>query len=256
MFTRLFSVTRFAAYLAWVDIRNSFLRTRLGTLINAFGLFALIAVLSLFFGAILKRDLHGYDNYPQFLAGGFLVWAFLSATVNETCASVFVWKKTLLFAPAPFIAYPLGTTLKHFVIFLQNILIALILHLFLFGVPRLDPLATLAGLVLLFGNVLWLSILAAIASLRFRDLPQTVSVILYIGFFLTPILWPEHFLGRFRFLIDFNPFHHLVAVFRGPLLEGGAEALSWFVALAMLATGIAITTAVYGRVRDRLPYWV
>ena len=82
MLTRLFSVTRIAAYLAWVDIRNSFLRTRLGTLINTFGLFALIAVLSLLFGAILKRDLHGYDSYPQFLAGGFLAWAFLSASVN------------------------------------------------------------------------------------------------------------------------------------------------------------------------------
>jgi lipopolysaccharide transport system permease protein len=125
-----------------------------------------------------------------------------------------------------------------------------------FGTLPVSVASFVAGAILVAGNVLWISALAALASIRFRDLPQLVAGTLNFAFFLTPIIWQEHFLGRYAVLADINPAYHLISLVRLPLLGGTPTALSWAVGMVMLAVGGAITVIAYARVREKIPYWL
>ncbi|MEE8393990.1 MAG: ABC transporter permease, partial [Rhodospirillales bacterium] len=218
---------RFAAFCAWVDIRNLFARTRLGTLWNSIGLFIIIAAIGVFFGAILKGELTGYGEYIPFLATGILVWAFLSVTINESCSVFGTRAQVLRHTAYPFAATPLILMLKNLFILVQNMFLAMIVYVLFFWSVEIDFLSLLPGLFLVAVNVLWISLLAAIACTRFRDLPQLVSGTLHLGFFLTPIIWQEHFLGRYIFLVELNPFYHLVSLVRLPLLGIATPTATW-----------------------------
>jgi ABC-type polysaccharide/polyol phosphate export permease len=247
---------RFSAYGAWIDIRNHFGRTRLGTLWNALGLTALIAALGLFFGTILKNELAGYAAYLPFLTAGVLVWAFLSASINQSCSVFGTRAQTLRHTAQPFAAIPISTVMRNLIIFLQNTVLAVIIYGVVFGSFPVHLPAFITGAVLVAANVLWISALAALACIRFRDLPQLIAGTLNVAFFLTPILWQEHFLGRYAILADINPAYHLISLVRLPLLGGAPTALSWMVGLAMLGIGSAVTVIAYAQARQKIPYWL
>ncbi len=250
------TLIRFSAYGAWTDIRNHFGRTRLGTLWNAIGLVALIALLGLFFGTILKGDLAGYDAYLPFLAAGILVWTFLSASINQSCSVFGTRAQTLRHTAQPFAAIPLSTTIKNLLIFLQNTVLAVAVYGMVFKTIPVSILPFTGGMLLVAANVIWMSALAALACIRFRDLPQLIAGVLNTAFFLTPIIWQEHFLGRYALLAELNPAYHLVSLVRLPLLGMPPSTLSWAVGVGMLVVGGGITLFVFSRVRGKIPYWL
>lgn len=63
--------------------------------------------------------------------------------------------------------------------------------------------------------VLGLSYITASANAFFKDIGQTVQIILQIGMWLAPIMWSETiFPERFRFILKFNPVYYLVEGYR------------------------------------------
>ena len=247
---------KYSLYSAWIELRNSFDRNYLGTLWNAVGLFILIALLGLLFGAILKSDLQGYNRYIPFLAAGVLTWSFLSSSINESC-SIFIRRaQTLRNTEQPFIAIPLTVIAKSCFIFLQNILMAVLIYVSIFQSFPVFIIPFIIGCVLLTANIFWISLLASIASIRFRDLPQFISGTLYVGFLLTPIIWTESFLGRYVYLLYFNPAYHLITLIREPLLGIMPSLKSWLAAIALLVIGTILTLLIYRRVHKKICYWL
>jgi ABC-type polysaccharide/polyol phosphate export permease len=77
-----------------------------------------------------------------------------------------------------------------------------------------------------------------------------------IAIFATPVYWPKEMLGpQLAFAADYNPLFHLVLILRDPLLGNVPPLESWIWALVTFAVGSVATLWVYGRNRDRLPYW-
>ena len=63
--------------------------------------------------------------------------------------------------------------------------------------------------------VLGLSYITASANAFFKDMGQTVQILLQIGMWLAPIMWSETmFPVRFRFVIKLNPVYYLVQGYR------------------------------------------
>jgi len=246
----------FSAYSAWVDIRELFRRTRLGTIWHSLGHYTTIAALGIFFGTILKSDLAGYHTYIPFLAAGVIVWIFISKSVNDSCSLFGTQGQSLRHTAVPFVALPLQAVMKNLFVFVQNIVLGLVVYWAVFGEIPTNFLPFLLGVCIVVGNVFWLSLLMAVGSMRFRDLPQIVSGVLHVGFFLTPIIWQEHFLGRYGYLVDINPAYHLVSLVREPLLGSPPSAVSWLVGIGLLLAGGAITALVYARTRHQIPYWL
>jgi lipopolysaccharide transport system permease protein len=124
------------------------------------------------------------------------------------------------------------------------------------GLPGLAPLA-LAGFVLAIANIAWSSLLLGVLCVRFRDLPPIVGSLMQIAFFVTPVIWKPELLSpaRLRWL-PLNPFYNLLEVVRVPLLGGTASVTVWVAALGYSLVLIAITWALFVRVRGRLAFWV
>ncbi len=249
-------IIRFSAYMAWIEIRNNFRRTYLGTLWNTLGIVIFVVLLGTFFGAILKKNLMGFDTYIPFLSAGILVWSFLSSSINES-SSIFATKaQTFRYSDYPFIVIPLSISIKNLFVFIQNIFVFYIIFAIFFDIPAIKPVSLILSILLISFNIIWLSVLSAISCIRFRDLPQFISGILYIGFLLTPILWTEQFLGRYQYLLEFNPLHHLVNVVRNPLLGTAPSLKTWGFVFGILLIGSVFTVFVYRHNKNKIPYWL
>jgi ABC-type polysaccharide/polyol phosphate export permease len=126
--------------------------------------------------------------------------------------------------------------------------------LLLFVLPHWQLLFAIPLLVV-FG--LFLSVPVGMVSTRYRDVGQMIGFVMQALFLLTPIFWrraqmPEHL----RWIVDYNPFAHLLEVVRQPLLGFPAPAYEWAIALmltAVAALGAWVSLALH---RKRVVFWL
>jgi lipopolysaccharide transport system permease protein len=243
------------ALLVEVDLRKAFRRNLLGPLWNSVALVVAVTLLGLFFGTILKKDLIGFAPYVGSLAIGLIVWDFLSGSVNQCCALFSRWMPVLRHSPLPFHLVPLARLAHNLPLFVLNLVLFLVGQA-LFLDSRPDVAAVLAGFVLVVANVGWMAVLGATLAARYRDFGQMASGALHVVFLLTPVVWVEHFLGRYQYLLAFNPFYYPLVVLRQPLLGEPVAVGYWVGAAAMAVAGTAAAAAAVGYGRRRLPFWI
>lgn len=249
------STLALALLMARIDCANSIRHSVLGPLWGTVGLAAAIALLGLFFGTILKKELTGYADYMQSLALGLIVWSFLSNVANEACAATIRWLPTFRHSALPPPALALSILVRHLGMLVINLALFLVVQaLVLDSTPNLAE--GVAGVLLLAAHGGWIAPLMTILAARFRDIGQLLSGGLHVAFFLTPIVWVEHFMGRYQYLLDFNPFYHLLSLVRRPLSGLPLEPGVWLGCAALAVAGTAATAAALAYGRRRLPYWI
>jgi ABC-type polysaccharide/polyol phosphate export permease len=123
-------------------------------------------------------------------------------------------------------------------------------------VPKCVALLALPAIALVVLNQVWLGIILATLSTRFRDVPQMVAAIIQVAIFATPIMWPVSALGDRTVIADVNPLHHIVDIVRGPLIGQAPEALSWLVVLGLNLVNMLLAMALLRRASSRLVYWL
>jgi ABC-2 type transport system permease protein/lipopolysaccharide transport system permease protein len=101
-----------------------------------------------------------------------------------------------------------------------------------------------------------MALVAAVISARYRDVPLMIGSILSILFWFTPLIYSPEQLGQKRFLADYNPFTHIVALLREPLLGGMPTLNDWLVVLMLAIVGWAGTFLFFARFRARIVYWL
>ncbi len=250
------SMIRFALYAGLADMEASIRRTILGPLWSTLGLAFLVSCLGLFFGTVLRQQLPDINEYIPFLAAGMIAWTFMASCVHQSCGLVWTFLNMLRHNRMTLLVPVLRVMIRNFVILLLNIALALIAAWLLLGGLPVAPLALIGGILLLLLNTFWMSYLGALACARFRDLPQLIAWGMHLAFFLTPILWVEYNLGRFDYLVDYNPFAHLTALLRRPLL-GQDVGMEIWLATALLAILGLLLSWWFGRITARrLPYWL
>jgi ABC-type polysaccharide/polyol phosphate export permease len=111
-------------------------------------------------------------------------------------------------------------------------------------------------MVLMLLNAAWLSMLAGIASARFRDIPQIVMSVMQFAIFMTPVFWlPDRF-GKHQVFLDLNPFYHLLHAVRAPLMGDPVRPVTYLVLVAMALVGWGFTFAVFARTRRRIVHYL
>ena len=85
----------------------------------------------------------------------------------------------------------------------------------------------------------WIALVAAVISARYRDVPLMIQNILNILFWFTPLMYFPEQLGQQTVLADYNPFTHMIALMREPLLGGTPSLNDWLVVLALAVFGWA-----------------
>ena len=112
------------------------------------------------------------------------------------------------------------------------------------------------SLFLIVANILWIAVLLSVVCTRYHDVFEIMTNIIRMMFLLTPIIWTPDMISARTLLLDFNPFYHVIEVFRGPLLGEWPMLVSWWTLIAALAFGWPLALYVLARFRDRIPFLV
>ena len=244
-----------AGLLGWQDIRQRYRRSSLGPFWLTISMGVLIGALGLVFGTLFASPMR---EFLPFLACGLILWMLITTSLNDGCIGFTAAEAMIKQISLPLFTHILRVLWRNLIIFAHNIVI-LPLVLLVFWIPlKATAFLSIVGLVLLMINLSWMALLLGVFCTRFRDVPQIISNLLQVFFYVTPIIWMPQMLPKRAsiLLLDANPFFHLIEIVRAPLLGGLPSILSWKVSVLIAIAGWIFTILFYGRFRSRIAYWL
>jgi lipopolysaccharide transport system permease protein len=240
-------------FMGWQDIRQRYRRTILGPWWLAISTAILVLTLGFLWSEIFRVDVR---TFLPFFAIGYVLWTFLAGAGNEACTGFTQFEGIIKQRRVPLSAFLLRIGVRHAVAFAHNVVVVALLIAWAGLAWSPYTLLALPAFVVFAATVTLGSIPIAIFCTRFRDFPQIVANGLQVAFFATPIMWRPDVLNNYRWVVDYNPFAHLIAIVRQPLLGAAPGWESWIWSLALLA--VAAVGAIYllGRYARRVAYWL
>ncbi len=232
--------------LALVDFKLRYKNSVLGYLWSLLKPLAIFGSLFLVYSIFIRFDV---PNYPLFLLLGVLIWNYFGeATINGMgslvnkaglLTKVNIDKRAVVLASAITNVLTLLLNLVVFFIFLAII------------DPHISKSFFLLPIAILNIFMISLGVSFALASIfvRLRDISSIWEILLQIGFWVTPIIYPISFVpNRFLPLIHANPVFRVIeearmilVSYQTPSLNGAI--LTFLVSLFVLTVGYLIYTA-------------
>ncbi len=239
--------------LAWHDVVSRYR----GSILGPFWITISMGLMVLGIG-LLYAKLFGISvaEFMPYVAMGIVFFGLMAGTINEGCDTFVQASSMLSQTSLPMFTFIWRTVLRN-LINLAHHAVIIIGVILVFGLWRvMDVLPALGGLLLTVVNLAWISMLVAIASARFRDIPQFVMSVMQFAIFMTPVFWkPDAFPDRHAFL-TLNPFYHMLTTIRAPLLGQEADGLSYVVLAIMAVLGWALTFSVFAITRRRIVHFL
>jgi ABC-type polysaccharide/polyol phosphate export permease len=233
-----------------LDVRMRFRRSLIGPSWIFLSLGITITAIGYVYSHLLGQDL---ATFIPFLTAGLVVWGYLTASITEG-GNAFVASEGYIKQ----IALPIYVYVFRFFVSVSLTAVFSLAAFFavalLFGVRfSAGTLWVLPGLAILAVASLLLVLILAHVNARFRDAGTLAGVVMQVGFYVTPVIFPPELLlqrGR-QAVVMLNPFYHLLEVVRRPLLGGvPADPANYLGSAAVLvvlaACGLALMR-IYGR---------
>jgi ABC-type polysaccharide/polyol phosphate export permease len=234
-------------------IKTRYKRSALGVVWTLLNPLLNMAVLSIAFSSLFSSTL---VRYPVYVLAGLIFWNFFTQTTIYAMNTL-VWGGGLLkrvYIPRTIFAVSsVGNGLVNLGLsMIPMILIMVILGHPLYATWWLMPLAILLLAMFSLGVALFMSALAVF----FTDVVDIYQVFVQAAFFLTPIMYPKDILpANLVWLLNLNPFYHLLEVFRAPIYLGGIPGPHTLAAAAFSAvTMLLIGWWVFTRKADEFAY--
>ena len=238
--------------LGWQDVRQRYRRSTLGPFWLTISMGALVGGLGVLYAGLFRMDV---ADYLPFVAAGLIIWGLLSGLITEGCAAFIGAEGIIKQVNLPLSVHVYRVVWRNLIVFAHNVAIYVAAAVIFSIQPGWTGLLVLPGLALLCLNGVWMGLLFGLVSARFRDVPQIVASVVQVAFFLTPIIWKPELLPDRAFVLDLNPFFHLVELVRAPSLGQAPGLVSWFAAAGITLGGWLVTLLMYRRYRWRIAYW-
>ncbi|WP_293905333.1 ABC transporter permease [Phenylobacterium sp.] len=263
--------TLFQLQMALRDLRTSFQRIGLawslathdvgsryrGSILGPFWITLSMGLMVLGIGFVYANLFHiALQTFLPYVALGIVFFGVMTGAINEGCDTFVQAAGMLSQTSLPMFTF-VWRTMFRTLINLGHHLVIVVAVLAYYGYWRMaHPLLALVGIGLMLANASWASMLAGIASARFRDIPQIVVSVMQFAIFMTPVFWPADKFGAHRAVLDFNPFYHLLQAVRAPLLGQAVAPLSYIVLVTMAVVGWTFTFAIFARTRRRIVHYL
>jgi len=244
---------RLSQFLAWQDIKQRYRRSTLGpiwlTLTFGIQMLTMGFLSSFLFGAALSKSL-------PYVCAGMLLWSMIRQMILEGSSLFVTTARFLTQIKRPLTVFLMQAIFRNVMVTGHNAVVYVLLAIVLGVTPGAGLLLLPFGFILVVICLSWIVLVAAIVSARYRDVPLMIDNILSVAFWFTPLMYFPEQLGKRRFLADYNPFSHMIAVVREPLLGGAASLNDWLVVLALTILGWTATFLFFARYRARVVYWL
>lgn len=216
------------------DIRGKYKGSMLGVLWSFLNPLLMVLVYAIVFPYIMRMKI---DNYLQFLICGVIPWNFFTTVMGLGMGSIKnnagIVKKVYF----PREILPISAALSGLVNFFISCIIILLFCIFGgLGISWhliLLPIFALIQFLLTSGLVLGLSAI----NVYVQDTEYIIQFFINMLFYATPILYEtEYFKGAaIRFLINLNPFTHIVTAYRDLFMYHTLPSLGSLVYIAVIA---------------------
>lgn len=248
------------------EVKGEYRRTALGQLWSIINPIALMVVYSLVFALLLRADPppgnpSGLDIYALWLMCGLLPWTYFARVVTGGLASITNNGELIKKVYFPRLHLPMSVTLSVGITFSIEIGVLAVAIWIVGGFPLpWLPLVVLAMVLLaMYGT--GFALVLAIVNVHFRDTQHFVNVLLPMGMFLTPILYPITVLENaasevgdwLMTLFNLNPMLHIVNIFRSLLYDNiWPSPVDWLAAIIAASMAFVIGYLVFARYERRL----
>lgn len=239
--------------LGWQDIRQRYRRSKLGPFWLTISMGVMIGALGFVYSNLFGMEIR---SYLPFLSAGLIIWSLVGAMVSEGCTTFIDARAILREVHLPLTSLALRTLWRALIIFGHNIVIYGVVAVVCKVNPSPAMFLAPIGLALAALNGLWIIMMLGLLCARFRDMPQMISSLLQLAFFVTPIIWAPAQHPALQAVSLVNPMYHLVEVVRAPLLGQPPALSTWVYLAAMLVVGWAATFTLFKWTRWRVPYWL
>jgi ABC-type polysaccharide/polyol phosphate export permease len=239
--------------LAWHDVVSRYRGSILGPFWITLSMGLMVAGIGLLNARLFHAPLH---DFIPFVASGIVFFGVISGVVIEGCDTFVQASGMLSQTSLPMFTFIWRTVLRNLINLGHNVVI-IVAVLVYFGFWRtLNLPVALLGLLMLIVNAAWVGMLVAIASARFRDIPQIVASVMQFALFMTPVWWQPARLGKAHPFLQFNPFYHMLEAVRAPLLGEHVAPHTYSFLAVMAVAGWAVTFAVFTRTRRRIVHYL
>ena len=250
-FKEIFLYRELLGFLVWRDIKIRYRQTLLG------GLWAVLQPLiaMLIFTFVFHR-LAGVKSdgppYPLFAFAGLAAWTFFSTAVSQSSNSLVSNQHLVSKVYFPRVFIPLGAV-GALLLDLAFSLALLMLMMIYYRWPISPKLFLLPIFVL--GAVLSASgigMMLSALNVSFRDVKYAVPFLVQMGIFVTPVIYPIHYIPeRWQVLMGFNPMTGVVLGFRHAVLGSAASWAVMGVSLGMSLVLFVLGLLVFRRMERR-----
>jgi lipopolysaccharide transport system permease protein len=247
------------------SVRREFVSRYLGTQLGFFWAvaqpLALILIYTLVFSRIMKPSLPGHDSpfaYSIYLCAGIVSWQLFSDLLNRS-VGVFVHNANLLKkVNLPKLALPIIVALSGLTNFVVVLMLFLAFLLVVGAFPGLSILALVPVVVLIVAFALGLGVLLGTVNVFYRDVEQSMTMLIQFWFWLTPIVYPARTLPTaFAEVLAWNPMWPIVHFVQSIFLD--AQVPPWstllypaLAAAALLLLGLLAFRRLAGEIVDEL----
>jgi ABC-2 type transport system permease protein/lipopolysaccharide transport system permease protein len=227
-------------------------RTVLGSLWIAANFTGTSIAISIVFGALFHQNLRETLPYTMmgFLMAGNVLWIVAEAP------ELYIVNSSIIKNHAyPFTYFSFEAVAKTLFLFAHNLVVFYIFNLIM-GTTKIPLWPIIPGLMLnIICMLTWGSVVGMMAA-RYRDLRFLLPNISTLMFFLTPVYWRPDTLGNKRWIADFNPMYHMIAIVREPFLGNYPSAGNWEVVTCIALLGLCVWFAIFSVFRRRIPFWI
>jgi ABC-type polysaccharide/polyol phosphate export permease len=235
------------------DLKARYRRSALGPFWLTLGTAAGTLGLGLVWSELFKID---RNTFVPALTAGLIMWQFLSGCLTD--ATTTYWRQAAIIRnlSLPLSMHPLQMVIKHVINLAHNLPVFVVVAIW-FHVPvNKNTLLFIPCLMLVLGNLLWLTMLLSMLGARFRDLEYLIGAAMPILMFLSPVFYRPDYLPLTGHLMWFNPFSHFIELARYPLLGGIPPAFVVITNILFLILGWGATLFLFSVKRTRIAYWM
>lgn len=239
--------------LAWDDIKVRYARS----IIGPFWLVMTTAISAVGLGYIWSVLFNqNKETFIPSLCIGLVIWQFLSTCVLESPNCLIANSPIIRNTTNPIIIYPLTIIIRNLIILLHNFLIIVVIFIIFPPSISYKTLLIIPSLILVIGNLFWISVILGFLGARYRDLSPALTSIMTIIFFLSPVIYKPEQLGLKAKIIWLNPFTYFISLIRDPLTGNASPLFCYIVMIAILILGLVAMTGTIEKYRHRVPYWL
>jgi ABC-type polysaccharide/polyol phosphate export permease len=240
--------------LAWHDVVSRYRGSILGPLWITLSMGLMVLGIGFLWGELFRVSVH---DFIPFVAVGIVFFGTVTTTINEGCETFVQASGMLSQTSLPMLTFVWRTVLRNLV-YLAHHLVIVAGVLAYFGYwANANYAAAVLGLIFMIANVAWISMLVAIISARFRDIPQIVQSITQAAAIMTPVFWlPDRIPARYHLILDLNPFYHLLQAVRAPLLGAGVAPHTYLFLAGMAVVGWLATFSLFANTRRRIVHYL